>query len=251
MNETKVIYTPIDAPPQPKVDAEKLKHWLRDFYKASDKYRNFLTKDRHTGIGLVENYPWDLTVVFYDLYETGPGWVTPSGWNKTFKDDWPELAEWMPKAFGLEWEDIGLVTFLPVRDEHGGVGFWHNDPEWHGLRFYVDYPMESKNKLFIRRTKRFNKTRAHYEYPMDLEKYLQPEQMTCKVLSANQVFFLNNTLSAHATYTEELGLTRIACIVASKPSTKQKVTEKVVPLIERSAEKFKDYSLYWKDESQD
>lgn len=245
MHETKVIYTPIDAPPQPKIDPEKFLQWCRDRYSSLEKYRNFLTKDRRTGIGVVDDYPWDLTVVFYDLYENGPGWTT------TFQDDYPELAEWIPKAYGLELQDLGLIMFLPMRDEHAGVGFWHNDPEPHGLRFYVDYPMESKNKLFIRRTKNFNKFKPHYEYPMDLDKHLQPEEMICKVMGPQQVFFLNNNLSAHATYTEDLGLTRIACIVACKPSTKQKVTDIVVPLIERSAEKFKDYSLYWKDESKE
>lgn len=242
--DTKVIYTPIDSPPQPDVDTEKLKEWLRSNYVALERFRNALTGDGRTGIGHVENYPWDLTVVYFDVYDNGPGWTG------TFQQDWPELAEWIPKAYGLELEDLGLIMFLPMRDEHAGVGFWHNDPEPNGLRFYAEFQGMNKNKLLMRRTKTYNKIKPQYNYPMDTEEHLQPELLECKVMSPKQVFFLNNNNSAHATYTVEPGLTRIACIVACKPSTKKKVTDIVIPLVERSAEKFKEYSLYWKDESQ-
>lgn len=249
MNETDVIYTPIDGPEQPKIDVPKFKQWLKDNYEETVPFKNALTGNDQTAEVTVDNYPWDLTVVYYKVDYGGT--VRGPGWTCKFAEDWPELAEWIPKVYGLELDDLGVIMFLPMRDEHEGEGFWHNDPEPHGLRFYIDFEEPNTNKLFMRRTKTRNPVKPHYGYPFNKENYLQPELLECKIASPQQAFFLNNNNSAHATYTVKTGLTRIACIVACKPSTKKKVTDIVVPIINRSAEKYKDFSLYWKDETQE
>lgn len=249
---TDIIYTPLDVPPQPDIDIEKFNKWLKDNFQKVNEYRSTLIGHGKTAESKIENYPWDLTPVFYR--ERHEGKIIGDGWICNFKEDWPELVDWIITAFGIPEEDLGMIAFLPMRAGHQGLGFWHADLDPHGLRFYVDFDHLGTNKLFMRRTKRRNHMHPQYKYPLDEEKYLQDEVMECKIVHPRQAFFLNNLNACHATYQEIPNVTRIATFVTcipDKPTVGRVSRDIVLPLVQRSAEKYKDYALHWKDESQD
>jgi len=236
---TDVIYTPVDPlEPMPEVDPKKFHQWIKDNYPKTAVYRDIIINKGRTASGRVENYPWDLTV----------GYMASMGWVGTFKNEWPELADWIPRAWGIDITDIGVIIFLPTREQQLGTAFWHNDADLHGLRFYIEFEDPENNTLLMRRTKIKHEVKPIYDYPLDTEKYLQKEILTCNISKRNQVFFLNNTLSAHAVHTNVPGKVRIACFISINTSRNKKVSDIVCPIIERSAEKYKDYSLYWKPE---
>ena len=145
----------------------------------------------------------------------------------------------------LSIDDIGLIIFLPIKHEHTGLGFWHNDPEWYGLRHYFAFDNPDTNKLLMRRTKIAHDERPNFTIPIDENKHLQDEIIECKIFSSTQSFFLNNVRSVHSTNTITPNGTRIATIVTGKFGKRKEMQEKIESLIVRSAEKYKDYAVLW------
>jgi hypothetical protein len=236
---TNVIYTPIDPLiPIPEIDTEKFYHWLMDNYPKTRAYREMLAMRNDTAMHTIKDYPWNLIICY----------LGNMGWTSTLKEDWPELADWIPRAWGIDITDISVIAFLHTKDEHLGTAFWHNDVDEMGLRFYMEFEDIENNKLLMRRTKIKYNTRPTFEYPMDEGKYLQQDTLTCKLLKNNQTFFLNNKLAAHAIHTDVPGKLRIACLIGTNSSSHGKISESIDSIIERSAEKYKDYSLYWRPE---
>jgi hypothetical protein len=238
-----VLYTPLDTVPQPEIDIDKFTNWLKDSYVKLAPYRKLVTDSRLTAINFVDNYPWNLVLVYYNIVDRGPGWLGD------FDKEFPELANWMVTAFGVNLDDIGTLAFLPVRPGHTGMGFWHNDPDPHGLRFYVHFEHPDQNKLYIKRTKIPYDTRQQFPLPIDQEQLLQEELVECKLLRSNQSFFLNNIRSCHATYTEVPNSIRVACLMSSKYSNHDVYKRKIEKLVVDSAEKYKDYAVLWQPES--
>jgi hypothetical protein len=235
-----ILYTPLDVPDKPEFDIEKLKSWLSKNYEPLSQYKDILAGNSFTAEKIFENYPWDLTVAYFKLFnENEPGWLG------NFDQEFPELAKHMYKSFNLSIDDIGLIIFLPIKQGHTGLGFWHNDPEWYGLRHYFAFDNPNTNKLLMKRTKIDYVERPNFTMPIDEKEYLQDETIECKILSPTQSFFLNNVRSVHATHTVEPDVTRIAVIVTGKFGKRKEMQQKIESLVIRSAEKYKDYAVLW------
>jgi hypothetical protein len=238
-----ILYTPLDVKPQPDYKIEDLRNWLANNYVPLARYKNIFAGTRNVAERVVENYPWDLTVAYFNMADTGPGWL--NGFDTQF----PELSKYIYEVFGLPLEEVGLVIFLPVREHHKGLGFWHNDSDISGLRLFFEIADVNKNKLLMRRMKKPYDRRPNIQLPMDEEAYLQREVFECAILSDKQCHFLNNIRGAHATYTEDAGTNRIAAFVTSKLHNQEKFFNLVKPLILRSAEQYKEHVIMWAPES--
>jgi hypothetical protein len=238
-----ILYTPLDVKPQPDYQIEDLRNWLANNYVPLARYKNILAGTRLVAERVVENYPWDLTVAYFNMTDTGPGWL--NGFDKQF----PELSKYLYEAFGLPLEEVGIIIFLPMREKHKGLGFWHNDIDIAGLRLFFEIDDISKNKLLMRRMKEPYEKIPNIQLPMDEEAYLQKEVFECKILSDKQCHFLNNIRGAHATYTEDSGTNRIAAFVTGKLNNQQKFFDLVKPLILRSAEQYSEHVILWEPES--
>lgn len=242
MSLLNILYTPLDTPPQPHFDLDKLKQWLADYHYTLAYARHQLSREVNGAEARVPNYPWNMTLCYLNMFDQGPGWIGD------FEKIFPELATWMHTAFGLELDDVGSIILLPIKKNHTGFGFMHNDPDWFGLRFYLEYEHIGENKLFTKRTKIPYDNRPDLLLPIDEEKYLQSELIECVPLHNKQCFFLNNVRAAHATYTAVENSTRIAAFVTSKVTNTDKFFEKIYTLVTRSASLYPEHVVLWQPE---
>jgi hypothetical protein len=237
-----ILYTPLDVEQKPEFDVENLKNWLLNNYQPLSKYKDLLSHTNNASENRNENYPWNLTVAYWNLFDDGgPGWLGK------FNEEFPLLSKHMYECFNLSIEDVGLIVFLPIRPGHTGLGFWHNDTDWYGLRHYFCFESPETNKLLLRKTKIDYTERLDLVSPIDEETYLQDEIIECKILSTTQSFFLNNVRSVHSTYTATPDVTRIAAFVTGKVGKRAEMQKKIENLVVRSAEKYQDYAVLWKD----
>jgi len=248
MNMLDVCYTPLDVPAPPEYDINEIKQWCEENFKVSKMYRNVLQNngaDSSAVIGL-DNYPWDMTIPYFNLTNVGPGWV--GNFDKKF----PELSDYFFNVYGLDKNDVGVITFLPMKKDYTGYGFWHRDPDPTGLRLYLEFEGFGDDKLFLK------KTRVPYDKdnppivtaPVSEEEHkyvLQEEEHECKILKPNQAFYLNNFRSVHATWTDKksIGKTRIAVLIVGKKHNGYHFAKSFNDLIVKSAEKYKDYAILW------
>lgn len=241
MDVLDILYTPLDTPAMPEFDRAQLKDWLKRTYQVQTSQTRSILDDRINSTERIvgDRYPWDLTIGFSNMEGQGPGWV--NGFDKEF----PELADWLFKAFGVEYQDVGSVLFFPMRAEHTGYGFWHNDPDSVGMRVYLEFEETDSNKLFMRRFKEKFDERTVFPRPLDIAAHCEPELLEAKLLHPHQCFYLNNVRAVHAPYTEVAGKMRVACFVTANRVRAKEFVEKVVPLVMRSAAKYKDHALYW------
>jgi hypothetical protein len=237
-----ILYTPLDVPEKPAFDINKLRLWLDNNHNQLSQYKDILSSTGNAAENIIENYPWDLTVAYFKLFDDkGPGWLG------NFNEEFPELSKHMYECFNLSIEDIGLIVFLPIKPGHTGLGFWHNDTDWYGLRHYYSFDNINSNKLLMKKTKIDYNERPDFSLPIDEHKFLQEETIECKILSSRQSFFLNNVRSVHSTYTVTPDVTRIAAFVTGKFGKRQNIQDKVESLVVRSAEKYKDYAVFWEN----
>jgi hypothetical protein len=237
-----ILYTPLDVPNKPEFDIEQLKSWLSKNHKPLSQYKDILAGTNNTAEKVIENYPWDLTVAYFNLFnDSGPGWL------EKFDEEFPKLSKHMYECFNLSIEDIGLIVFLPIKQGHTGLGFWHNDTDWYGLRHYFCFESADTNKLLLKKTKIDYVERPSFQLPIDEDLYLQDETFECKILSTRQSFFLNNVKAVHSTYTVTPDVTRIAAFVTGKVGKRAEMQKKIESLVVKSAEKYKDYAVLWED----
>lgn len=238
-----ILYTPLDVGEKPEFDIKKLQAWLSNNHVPLSKYKDILSATKNSAEKVIENYPWDLTVAYFNMTDKGPGWLG------NFDTEFPELSTYMYECFGLSLEDMGLIVFLPIKQNHTGLGFWHNDTDWYGLRHYFDFESMDTNKLLLKKTKIDYTERPSLKVPIDEDLYLQSETIECKLISPRQSFFLNNVKSVHSTYTATPNVTRIAAFVTGKKLGGTYIKEKIENLVVRSAEKYKDYAVLWDSEN--
>jgi hypothetical protein len=237
-----ILYTPLDVVEKPEFDVEKLQTWLSNNYRPLKEYKDILSETKNAAEKVIENYPWDLTVAYFNLFDdSGPGWLGK------FNEEFPELSKHMYECFNLSIEDIGLIVFLPIKQGHNGLGFWHNDTDWYGLRHYFCFESADTNKLLLRKTKVDYIERPSFQLPIDEDVYLQDETFECKLLSTTQSFFLNNVRAVHSTYTVTPDVTRIAAFVTGKVGKRAEMQKKIESLVVRSAEKYQEYAILWND----
>jgi hypothetical protein len=235
-----ILYTPLDVVEKPEFDVGKLQNWLTTHYKPLSQYKDILSSTKNAAEKDIKNYPWDLTVAYFKLFnDSDPGWLG------NFDKEFPELSRYMYECFNLSIEDVGLIVFLPIKQGHTGLGFWHNDTDWYGLRHYFCFESPDTNKLLLRKTKIDYIERPNFKFPLDEEAYLQKEIIECKLLSTKQSFFLNNVRSVHSTYTATPDVVRIAAFVTGKIGKRKEMQKKIENLVIRSAEKYQEYAILW------
>lgn len=237
-----IIYTPLDCPPLPAIDTDEIRKWINVTHNNEQqitlkKYYANKTAEQIYG----KTYPWNLTFVKWEMYDHHFGWL--NGFYKTF----PTLSKYFFEAFGLIDDDIGHISLLPTKENFTGIGFWHNDLDNFGLRMYLEFDYLNENKLLVKKTvepvtklKDFGLSKDYnYKSPE-----LQEEVLDCKMISPTQCFYLNNVRSVHTTYTVKPGR-RIAVFISPKPSHNKIVWEKTEDLVYRSAQKYKDFSIFY------
>jgi hypothetical protein len=243
MDLNDILYTPLDVDPKPEFDLGKLKIWLDNNYQSLSKYKNIIADSNYSAENTISGYPWNLTVAYWNLFNDNH-----HGWLGGFNNEFPELSKYLYRCFNLSIDDIGMIVFLPIKQDHKGFGFWHNDADWYGLRHYLCFDQPEKNKLLLKKTKKAFNERPNFDLPINESLHLQEETLECKILSPTQSFFLNNVRSVHSTYTEIPNVNRISAFVICKFGQRKSFIEKIEPLIIKSAEKYKDYAIMWDEE---
>ena len=239
MDFDNILYTPLDIPDAPIVDPREVIQWVKDTRESKNGLNDYLSKNNLTAEQIDPQYPWDITPAWFNYTGTGPGWVN------NFDKQFPEIVSYIDTYFGIPPEYRGLVLILPIKDGHTGEGFWHQDNDVFGVRFYLEFEDTNANQLLMKRTK-LPSTHRTLGYPPKME-VLQDETLVCKMKSSRQGFYLNNVKSAHATLTTDPSKLRIAVIVSVRPEMFSKVHEFKKELVVRSAEKYKDYAILWRD----
>lgn len=221
MSIDNILYTPLSCPAQPAYLIADINAWATDNSAEIAVQKNKLNEEQHIAELNVDNYPWNVTVVYRKFDSSDCGWV--GGFDNQF----PELAKYFYEGFGLSLDDLGIVLLLPIKQNHVGLGFWHRDPDNYGLRMYLEYENQQENTLLIRAND-------------DKQNVKQ-----CKIMSNKQGFFLNNNLSEHTTYTTVPNKTRIAVLIIGKldQQSQEMWKQKIAPLVERSAAAYPNYAV--------
>jgi len=230
-NFNEILYTPIDSVPVPDYDLNKLLEWVQNHQNQNLAIRKDSSKIKN----LADSYPWDIVYPKYN-----------GEWAFNFKQEFPEIANFFSLAFKLNENDIRTVVLLPIKNNFVGIGFWHNDPDPHGLRIYLENE-EPDDFLLIKPTvEPYNEHRSFGRgsiNPVIPNIPLQDITHSAKLKSRRQAFYLNNTRAIHAVQVPQLGKLRIAVIVTVFANTD--INNYLNNLICTSAEKFSNYSLYW------
>jgi hypothetical protein len=225
----KLLYTPLDVLPVPEFDINKLIEWCKTNTPNTDKIGERRdAKDTHG-----DRYPWNIVYPRKNFQ-----------WQYGFDTEFPQLVEWYGTAYGIEIEKCHDIVLLPIKSTFSGVGFWHSDPDEHGIRAYLENE-EPDEFLHIRPT-----AQLHLERPPEISKStvdnefdieLQPA-ISAKLLSRQQAFYINNTTAVHAVVTPQAGRLRVATIVSFKLG---KNDGRLEGLKNRSAKKFSDHVIFW------
>ena len=230
MNTLDILYTPLDTPNVPTADIPKLLDWIKNnavsqsITNRPDASRDLMVKE--------SKYPWD---IIYPKIK--------NNWQYNFDTTFPVLAKFFSSAYGLEEEEVTGVVLLPVKPEFAGIGFWHSDPDQHGLRMYIENH-ETENFLLMRPTIEPYNKRPQFGVDASFKNTpLQDKIISATLRANNQTFFINNTRAVHAVNTVNPGTVRIAVIILCVDTPK--VTSHINELILQSAEKFKEFAIQW------
>ena len=232
MTPLDILYTPLDVPPVPEFDVDKFLNWCKNNGPVQDIYnRKDASKKTDSKI-----YPWNIA------YAKSAG-----NWHSDFCEQFPQLAKYFTEAFGLTDKDVGEIVLLPVKQGFNGLGFWHSDPDEHGLRFYLANE-DTENSLLIKPTKEpYDKRPDVIVNRVEPSPHVQDKEYSAKIISPQQAFFLNNIRAIHAVKTNKPDALRIAVIIGGlgpilrmRPSLKN--------LIVQSAQKYSDAAIMWTPE---
>lgn len=229
MHPLDILYTPLDTAPAPQIDTEKFLSWC-------DKHGPVQAiphrKDASKSTGSVI-YPWRIAYAKSNF-----------AWQNNFQFEFPELAKFFHEAYELTDTEVRDVTLLPIKQDFSGLGFWHADPDEHGLRMYLENE-DTDSSLLIRPTiEPFNKKPDLVINKVGTSPHVQDVEYAAKIISPKQTFFLNNVRAIHAVKTNKIGALRIAVIVSGfGPIMKMK--PHLQNLITRSAEKYTNASILW------
>jgi len=232
MTPLDILYTPLDVAPVPKFDVDKFLSWCKNNGPKQDIY-NRKDASRQTDDKI---YPWNIA------YAKSAG-----AWHSDFKEQFPELAIYFTQAFGLTDQDVGEIVLLPVKQGFTGLGFWHSDPDEHGLRFYLANE-DTEDSLLIRPTREPYYTRPSVVInKVEPSPHVQDLEHVAKIISPQQAFFLNNVRAIHAVKTNKPDALRIAVIIGGLgPMLRMRTSLK--DLIVNSAEKYRDAAILWTPE---
>ncbi len=235
-----ILYTPLDLPIPPEVDTQSLIKWINDNKSALEPFKQYAYDNN---ISSEKNpkiiWPWNMGLVYLNWNkDINPGWICD------FDKSFPELSNYMHTVFDIPIEELGSIVILPTKSNHTGMGFLHQDPGDVGFRIYLEFEHIGKNKLLMQKTKIPYLSQQSIPLPVDHD-LLQDEVIECKTLSNRYCWYINNTRAFHGTYTEVPNSTRIAVIVSGNFETGPAITERLKNKIIESAQKYKDYAVFW------
>jgi hypothetical protein len=229
MQPIDICYTPLDIPIRPNINISKFISWVKDVYPQPCK-ETAIHAEKSFGL----EYTWDL--VFG---------ATDGVWQNDFDKKFPELATYCYEAFKIQRYELNTVVFLPVRPSVNGIGFWHNDVDLTGFRFYLECENHEKNPLLLRKTKFPYKELQGIVVPISGDDdRLQEEIITCNMSAPHMAYYLNNFRSVHAPMIHTPGI-RIAAFVTVKKMFTEIVQNRTKDLIVSSALKYKDHAILW------
>jgi hypothetical protein len=235
MEPIDICYTPLDIPIRPDIDMVKFMEWIKKVYPQPCK-----EKEIHAEKTIGEEYPWDL------VFASSNG-----RWQNNFDNEFPELAKYCYEAFNLKRHELTTVLFLPVRSSINGVGFWHNDIDPGGFRFYIECENHVENPLLLRKTiEKYNTINGIVVPVGSDDDRLQKEVFNCKMPDPHMAYYLNNYRSVHAPMITVPG-TRIAVLLTVNKFFVDEVLKRNKNLIVSSANKYKDYAILYQEEQKD
>lgn len=230
MEPVDICYTPLDVPAFPNIDIELLRDWV---IKSIPNVQCSLGDYARNSLG--DQYPW--TPAF-------PYLVSKGGWMYNFENEFPELTKYFTEAFGIDVSDLGSISMIPLKEGKTGLGFWHTDSDLFGLRMYLQNDDYEKNPLLYRKTVEPITERPQVKVPMDEnDGRFEKETHVCKLLAPQQAFYINNIRGVHSPLITT-PTNRIAVLISGRPNEKL-IYEKTKKLIVDSANKYKDYALFY------
>ena len=232
MTPLDILYTPLDVAPVPKFDVDKFLAWCKDNGPVQDiSNRKDASKQTNSNI-----YPWNIA------YAKSGG-----KWHSDFCKQFPKLANYFNEAFELTDNDVSEIVLLPVKQGFSGLGFWHSDPDEHGLRFYLANE-DTEDSLLIRPTKEpYTKRPSIVVNKIEPSLHVQGIEHVAKIVSPQQAFFLNNVRAIHAVKNNKPDALRIAVIIGGLGPIAN-MRKSLQELIVRSAEKYSDAAIFWTPE---
>jgi hypothetical protein len=240
MNAIDILYTPLDTPEVPDTDIEKLLDWVRKHSPVQEVQNR---RDASQNANLENGYPW--SIIYPRLN---------SEWQFNFDQEFSELATFFYSAFGLKEEDVNKIIMLPLKSEFTGQGFWHSDPDEHGLRMYIEN-QEPEDFLLIKPTIEPYGRRPDFRLETNFQNApLQDKTFSATLKSPTQAFFINNIRGVHAVNTSRPGIFRIAVIISVAETAKYSMrptswnmgwSKDLNDFVVKSAEKFKEHAIYW------
>ena len=235
MEPIDICYTPLDIPKRPDIDMNKFMSWIKKTYPQPLK-----EKEIHAEQKIGEGYTWDL------VFASSNG-----RWQNDFDTEFPELAKYCYEAFNMKRYELNTVLFLPVRPSINGIGFWHNDIDPGGFRFYIECENHEENPLLLRKTIEKYNTINGIAVPVGSDDdRLQKEIFNCKMPNPHMAYYLNNYRAVHAPMMTVPG-TRIAVLLTVNKFFVDEVLKRNKNLIVSSAKKYKDYAILYQEEQTD
>jgi hypothetical protein len=229
MEPIDICYTPLDIPIRPDIDMIKFMAWIKKVYPQPCKETEI-----HSEKTIGKDYTWDL------VFGASKGL-----WQNDFDKEFPELAKYCYEAFNIKRYELNTVLFLPVRSSVTGIGFWHNDIDPAGFRFYLECENYKVNPLLIRKTiEKYNTINSIVVPVNGDDNRLQKEIIDCKIPNPHMSYYLNNYRAVHAPMMTTPGI-RIAVLLTVNGQFIDSVLKRTKELIVSSAIKYKDYAVFW------
>ena len=225
-----ILYTPVEVPPLPAFDKEKLNKWCLKNYNQSFQGRQD-GKEKASA----EIYPWNI-VYARNTFR----------WVDNFDNQFPDLAKYFYSAFALKESELSSIVLLPIKNDYTGITYWHADPDEIGLRLYLENNEIDKDFLLIKpTTERYNTRKELGMVPSDgISPNIQNTIHSAKILKSNQAFYINNVRAIHAVNVDSPNLNRLAVLVITNKNA-ENFPEATKNLILSSVEMFSDLCIKW------
>jgi hypothetical protein len=224
-----ILYTPLDTPPTPIIDTEKFINWCKNNgpkQSILDRRDASLAKD-------TEVYPWNIAYA-----------KNVNVWQGNFQKEFPEVAQFFYEAFSIPDKDVRDIILLPIKQSYSGIGFWHSDPDEHGLRIYLQNE-DTEDSLLIRPTiLPYNSRPNIIVNDREPSLHVQDKEYSAKIIHPRQSFFLNNVRAVHTVKVNKPDSIRIAALVCGLGPLVS-MRQGLCDLINRSAKKYSDAAIYW------
>ncbi len=235
MNLYDIVYTPLDLPPCPRVDLNKLESWIDSVYPQTELLKQSGSR-LIAGTNQKDEFPWKVV------------WAKALEWRNNFDKLFPEIVDYVVNDWGIPDQDILALTLLPKRVNESATGFWHSDLDKLGLRFYIDFEDIVTDKLIFKKTLNKEISDDNLFRVFKTDKETENKMHVAGIIDHRQPYFLNNYLAAHSV--ENLtDKRRIAVIIATsyEIGTNDQLKEKINNLVVNSALKFHDQAIFWDD----